>query len=191
VSSEQPPPEEHFRLKVSLGILFFLLIIIMAVIIVGVVSLRSLIAHEEAVTTVWGEIETIHDRRLTLITGIVREVEAAGYTLSWRDRWQEAREEADTAPSFGEEVPAVADLDAAADRFLMEIRQSAGIDSLGTVMEDINLAAELNAQLGIARNHYNEVAREYLGQRERIPIRWFARLFGFDEVSEYLRVVLR
>ncbi|MFC1529534.1 LemA family protein [Gemmatimonadota bacterium] len=191
MSSEQPPPEEHFRLKVSLGILFFLLIIVFAVIAVGIVSLRSLIRHEEAVTTAWGEIETIHDRRLALITGIVREVESAGITLSWRDRWQEAREEADTASSFGEEVPAVADLDAAADRLLMEIRQSAGIDSLGRVTDDINLVTELNAQLGIARIHYNEVVREYLGQRERIPIRWFARLFGFDEVPEYLRVVLR
>ena len=191
MSSEQPPPEEHFRLKVSLGILFFLLIILMAVIIVGVVSLRSLIGHEEAVTTAWGEIETIHDRRLTLITGMVREFETTRDSLSWQDRWQEAREEADTASSFGEEVPAVANLDAAADRLLMEIRQSAGIDSLGTVTDDISMVTDLNAQLGIARHHYNEVVREYLGQRERIPIRWFARLFGFDEVPEYMRVVLR
>jgi LemA protein len=158
---------------------------------VGVVSLRSLIRHEEAVTAAWTEIETIHDRRRSLIAGMVREVEAVGHALSWRDRWQEAREEADTVPSFSEEVPAVAALDAAADRLVMEIRQEAAIDSSGSIREGIAEVEELNARLGLARNSYNEVVREYLGQRARIPIRWFARLFGFGEMPEYLRVVVR
>ena len=191
MSDDHPPAEEHHHLRVSLGILFFLLVILMAVIAVGVVSLRSLINHEEAVTQAWSEIQTIQDSRRELLTDIVRELEAARHPLTWRERWRKAREEADTAPSFSDEVPAIAGLDAISDRLLMEIRQSPGMDSLLSVVVSIGDVEQLIARLGGARRNYNERVREYQGQRERIPIRWFARLFGFGEAPEYLRVVVR
>ncbi|MFC1595331.1 LemA family protein [Gemmatimonadota bacterium] len=191
MSSDHPPEEEYHHLRVSLGILFFLLIILMAVVTVGIVSLRSLINHEAAVTRAWGEIETIQDSRRKLLAGIVREAEAARHTFTWRVRWQRAREEAETAPSFSDEVPAFANLDAVADRLLLEIRQSPGIDSLQAVAVSIEGVEQLNARLGGARRTYNERVREYQGQRERLPIRWFARLFGYGGVPEYLRVVVR
>ncbi len=191
MSDEQLSTEEHVHLRVSLGILFFLLIIFTAIIAVGVVSLRSLIEHEGAVTAAWAEIEGIHDQRRVLIIEIVRAVDTDRFHLTWRDRWMKACEAADTAPSFGEEVPALAALDAAADRLLLEIRPEVAIDSPGMIRDYINEVESLNEELGIARNQYNEVVRVYLGQRARIPIRWFARLFGFGEVPEYLRVVVR
>ncbi|MFC1500612.1 LemA family protein [Candidatus Zixiibacteriota bacterium] len=191
MSSEHPPAEEKHNLRISLGILFFLLIMIMAVITVGIVSLRSLISHEGAVTQAWSEIQAIQDSRRGLMVEIVRAMETARYPLTWRDRWLEARDEAETAPSFLEEVPAFAGLDVATDRLLLEIRQSQGIDSLQSVSTSIEVLEQLNASLGSARYSYNEKVREYQGQRERIPIRWFARLFGFGEVLEYLRVVVR
>jgi len=191
VSSDHQPAEEKHHLRISLGILFFLLIILMAVITVGIVSLRSLISHDEAVTRAWGEIQLVQDSRRELLTDVIGELEVARYTLTWRDRWREAREEADTAPTFSDEVPAFANLDVVTDRLLLEIRQSPGIDSLQSVVVSIEEVERLNARLGSARYTYNEQVREYQGQRERIPIRWFARLFGFGDVPEYLRIVVR
>jgi hypothetical protein len=176
---------------VSLGILFFLFVIVMAVLIVGVVSVRSLLDREAAVLDSWGEIQTTLNHRRSLLADIGREVAAAGHPLLREEAWLRAREEADTAPTFTEEVPAVAALDTEADRLRLEIRQIPGIDTLGTVVAMLAETDSLQARLGIARLIYNERVREYLGQRSRLPIRWFARLFGFGEVPEYLRVVVR
>ncbi|MFC1629422.1 LemA family protein [Gemmatimonadota bacterium] len=191
MSSDHPPAEEKHPLRISLGILFFLLIMLMAVITVGTVSLRSLIIREEAVSQAWGEIQVVQDSRRGLLAEVIHELESAQYTLTWRERWLEARNEADTAPSFADEVPAFSGLDVVTDRLLLEIRQSPGIDSLQSVVTSIEEAERLTARLGSARYTYNERVREYQGQRERIPIRWFARLFGFGEAPEYLRIVLR
>jgi hypothetical protein len=191
VTDEPQPAGERNPLRVSLGILFFLLVIVLAVLIVGIVSVRSLLEREAAVLDTWSEIQTILSYRRNMLADIIQEVNTAGHTLLREEPWLAARVEADTAPAFTEEVPAVAALDTEADRLLLEIRQIPGIDSLGQVAVRLAETDRLQARLGIARLDYNERVREYLGQRARIPTRWFARLFGFDEVPEYLRVVVR
>jgi LemA protein len=176
-----------------------LIVIVALVAVVAVVALmvtsqyNRLVNLQESVTSQWADVESAYQRRADLIPNLVASVKgAAKFEQDTLTQVVEARARvgqvtAQTGPGAPNDPQALQKFAAAQDQL------SSALSRLLVVVErypelkavqgfsDLMVALEGSEnRINVARNRYNELAREFNAARRRVPTAWFASMFGWD-----------
>lgn len=161
----------------------------------GCNSYNSMVEMEENVSKTWADVETQYQRRSDLIPNLVATVKGyADFEQKTLTDVIEARSKASSinidpsnlnAQSLQQFQSAQGELSSALSRLMVVVER---YPDLKANEQFTTLNAELAGtenRITIARNKFNEVAQEYNTSIKRFPKRFYAALFGFDEVAYF------
>jgi LemA protein len=148
---------------------------------------NTLIELDGSVQNAWAQVETQYQRRADLIPNIVSTVEgAADFEKSTLTEVTEARTQwmdtaSDSSATISEQMESANAFDSALSRLLVTVESYPTL----TATESFNsLIIELEGtenRISVARMDYNTAATNYNITTKKIPMVFFANLFGFDE----------
>ncbi len=148
---------------------------------------NTLVEIEGEVINEWAQVETQYQRRADLIPNIVSTVEgAADFESSTLLEVTEARTNwldtsSDPNASMEEQMEASSSFDSALSRLLVTVESYPTL----TATESFNtLIVELEGtenRIAVARQDYNDAATSYNITIKKVPMTFFANLFGYDE----------
>ena len=170
--------------KISLG-LGALIIVGAFILIVGgwlITSYNSFITQNEDVNTQWAQVETQYQRRFDLIPNLVEA--AKGIFEQEKDVFgalAEARSRYAGASTPSQKAEAATQVEGALSRLLVivenypELRSSESVQTLMAQLEGTE------NRVSVERSRYNGVARDYNLAIQKVPSRYAASLFGFEQ----------
>jgi len=172
--------------------LIFIIIAIVAVLVIwGVSAYNGLVSTQENVNNQWAQVETQYQRRADLIPNLVNTVK--GYATHERETLEgviEARSRATqvtvdannlTPEAMAQYQQAQGAVTSALGRLLAIAENYPDLKANQNFLE---LQAQLEGtenRINVARNNFNDAAREYNTAIRRFPRNIFAGLFGFHQ----------
>jgi LemA protein len=145
-------------------------------------SYNRFTSQEEAVKTAWSEIQNQLQRRNDLIPNLVKTVE--GYASQERDIFiavAESRARMMNAKTPQDQVEAANAQTAALARLLAVAENYPQLKSDANFMRLQDELAGTENRIAVARQRYNEAARQYNTLRRSFPSNVTAKMFGFQE----------
>ncbi len=161
--------------------------IIVAVIIVLYVfgMYNGFVSTGETVDGQWANVETQYQRRVDLIPNLVETVK--GYAdheegvfteiTKLRSQWQ-------TAPNVEGKVAAAKGLEGALSKLLLVAEKYPDLKASANFLALQDELAGTENKVAVERKRFNDYTRDYNKKIKKIPGKWFAALFGFEE-KEY------
>lgn len=165
------------------------IVLVAIVLIWGISTYNKLVKQQEAVTTAWGQVENVYQRRADLVPNIVSVVKQyVEYEQETMIAITKARAMANEASINIDNASDLAFFDAAQD----ELTQSLG--RLNVIVEDypdlkaneeyLGLQAQLTGcenRISLERERFNETAKTYNQMVRRFPSSLIANMFGFEK----------
>jgi LemA protein len=145
-------------------------------------SYNRFTSQEEAVKTAWSEIQNQLQRRNDLIPNLVKTVE--GYASQERDIFiavAESRARMMNAKTPQDQVEAANAQTTALARLLAVAENYPQLKSDANFMRLQDELAGTENRIAVARQRYNEAARQYNTLRRSFPSNVTAKMFGFQE----------
>ncbi len=130
----------------------------------------------------WAQVETQYQRRFDLIPNLVNSVKglfAQEQTIF--GQIAEARTRYSGARTVDEKATAASDLEGSLSRLLVIVENYPNIKSDATVIALMDELAGTENRIGIERQRFNELVREYNTTIKVVPGNILASLFGFKE----------
>ena len=170
--------------------LWIIIIALVAIVLIwGIATYNKLVKQQEAVTTAWGQVENVYQRRADLIPNIVTVVKQyTEYEQETLIAVTEARANANTTTINIDEASALSCFETAQDGLTQSLNR------LNVVVEDypdlkaneeyLGLQAELAGcenRITIERERFNETAKTYNQMVRRFPGNLIANMFGFEK----------
>lgn len=171
--------------------LIICIVVIAIIAIWGTASYNGLVASEEAVTAKWADVESEYQRRADLIPNLVSTVK--GYAthesqtlenvVTARSRATEIKIDADdlTPEKLQEFQNAQNELSGALGRLIAISESYPELKANESFLDLHNQLERTENRIKIARNDFNEVARQYNTTIRRFPKNIFAAIFGFHK----------
>lgn len=155
----------------------------------GISTYNSLVKKQEAVTTAWGQVENVYQRRADLVPNLVAIVKQySEYEQETLVAITEARATATASNINIEEVDNLASFEVAQDglsqslgRLLVTIED---YPDLKANEEYLALQAQLTGcenRIVVERERFNETAKAYNQKIRRFPSNLIANMFGFEK----------
>ena len=145
-------------------------------------SYNRFTSQEETVKQQWSEIQNQLQRRNDLIGNLVETVK--GYAAQERDIYTqiaESRAKLSGATTPAEQIEAANEQSAALSRLLVIVENYPQLKSNETFQRLMDEIAGTENRIAVARNRYNEAARNYNTLRRQFPSNITANVFGFEE----------
>jgi LemA protein len=145
-------------------------------------SYNKFTSQEETVKQQWSEIQNQLQRRNDLIGNLVETVK--GYASQERDIYTqiaESRAKLAGAKTPADQIEAANEQSAALSRLLVIVENYPQLKSNETFQHLMDEIAGTENRIAVARNRYNEAARNYNTLRRRFPSNVTAKMFGFQE----------
>ena len=145
-------------------------------------SYNKFTSQEESVKQQWSEIQNQLQRRNDLIGNLVETVK--GYASQERDIYTqiaESRAKLAGAKTPADQIEAANEQSAALARLLVIVENYPQLKSNETFQRLMDEIAGTENRIAVARNRYNEAARNYNTLRRRFPSNVTAKVFGFQE----------
>ncbi len=174
-------------LTIVIGILLTIFLLVCCGLSMFTGSYNSLVSQREGVETEWAQVETQYQRRFDLIPNLTSATQ--GYLTQEQKVFgdiAEARTRYAGAPSGSQEqIEAQSSLEGALSRLLVIVENYPELKSNETVRGLMDELAGTENRVNIARQRYNEVARDYNVSVKSFPRNIFAGMFGFDPKPLY------
>jgi len=174
---------------VSIIIVGFLALIVLAVVLWGTKVYNSMVTMQEGVTSQWGNVETQYQRRADLIPNFVNTVKgAANFEQSTLTQVIEARAKATqvtidptkmTAANMQQFQAAQGELSSALSRLMVVVEK---YPELKATQNFRDLQVELEGtenRISVERRNFNDIARAFNTYIKRFPQNFIAGMFGF------------
>lgn len=171
-----------------LSLISFLVVLVGTVSVVVITSFDTLITHEEDIRVAWERVQAVQDERRDLLADILHRLGSGTLPVAVGQEWRRAQSAVDEAAGLDGEVRAQPAADGSFSRLVSEIRDAVASDDSDNSIEILNLLDRLGdaaRRLGVERRLYNEEVQNYRRYLERIPTRWVAHAFGFEDTPEY------
>jgi len=162
-----------------------LIIIIVIIVLIGIYiwgTYNSLVTGNETIDNLWAQVETQYQRRFDLIPNLVESVKGI---MEQEQKifgdLAEARTRYAGAVTVEDKVKAAGEVESALGRLLVIIENYPELKSAENVQ---TLMAQLEGtenRISIERKRFNDGVREFNLLVKRIPGKWVASLFGFQE----------
>ncbi len=170
--------------------IWIVIVAIVAIILLwGISTYNSLVKKQEAVTTAWGQVENVYQRRADLVPNLVAIVKQySEYEQGTLVAVTEARSKAIASNINIDEVDDLASFEVAQDglsqslgRLLVTIED---YPDLKANEEYLALQAQLTGcenRIVVERERFNETAKAYNQKIRRFPSNLIANMFGFEK----------
>lgn len=165
----------------------WLLGVLLIIVLWLVSAYNSVITLQADVETAWAQVEVQYQRRADLIPQLVGTVEgAADFEKSTLTAVTEARTNwlntsQDPNASFADQIAASNSFDSALSRLLVTVESYPTLtatDSFKTLQSQLEGTEN---RIAVSRKDFNEVAKVYNIKIRRVPMNFFASMFGFEE----------
>ncbi|HSA04560.1 MAG TPA: LemA family protein [Tenuifilaceae bacterium] len=158
-------------------------------------SYNNMVTKDEAVTSQWGNVENVYQRRLDLIPNLVNTVK--GYAAHEQETFTkviEARAKATqvninpqnlNAESLKQFQAAQGELSSALSRLMVVVEQ---YPDLKANQNFLDLQAQLEGtenRIAVERRKFNEVAQDYNTYIRKFPKNIWASIFGFEKKNYF------
>ena len=158
-------------------------------------SYNNMVTKDEAVTSQWGNVENVYQRRLDLIPNLVNTVK--GYATHEQETFTkviEARAKATqvninpqnlNAESLKQFQAAQGELSSALSRLMVVVEQ---YPDLKANQNFLDLQAQLEGtenRIAVERRKFNEVAQDYNTYIRKFPKNIWASIFGFEKKNYF------
>ncbi len=158
-------------------------------------SYNNMVTKDEAVTSQWGNVENVYQRRLDLIPNLVNTVK--GYAAHEQETFTkviEARAKATqvninpqnmNAESMKQFQAAQGELSSALSRLMVVVEQ---YPDLKANQNFLDLQAQLEGtenRIAVERRKFNEVAQDYNTYIRKFPKNIWASIFGFEKKNYF------
>ncbi len=153
---------------------------------------NALVAGEEAVETQWAQVETAYQRRADLIPNLVATVRGAAdfeqetlqNVIEARSRVGQISAEAGAAivenPEAFSRFQAAQDaLSSALSRLLVVVERYPELKAVAAFQDLMVQLEGTENRISVARNRYNEAARDFNTRIRRWPTAWFIAMLGW------------
>ncbi|MFT7184291.1 MAG: LemA protein [Oceanicoccus sp.] len=147
---------------------------------------NTLVDLDVAVENSWADVEVQYERRADLIPQLIATVSGAANfeqdtliaVTEARTNWLDTQ--ADPNASLEDQMESAGAFDSALSRLLVTVEAYPTITATeGFLALQVQLEGTEN-RVSIAREDFNAVASDYNGATRKIPMMFFARVFGFD-----------
>lgn len=160
----------------------------------GVSTYNKLVKQQEAVTTAWGQVENVYQRRADLIPNIVTVVKQyTEYEQETLVAVTEARAKAAATNINIDEATDLASFEAAQDELSQSLNRMLitveDYPELKANEEYLGLQAQLTGcenRIVIERERFNETAKAYNQTVRRFPSNLIANMFGFEKRAYFV-----
>jgi len=169
----------------AVGVISFLVVLVGAVSVAVIAGFNSLITGDESIRLAWERLQDVQGERAALMADIILVMDPDSLPAAELEEWRRARSELGAATDIGEEVNVQHDADRAFDRLLAAVREAVAADDEDKAGDALSRFGEISRRLGVARRLYNEEVGRYRRLLGRIPTRWLAGAFGFENFPEY------
>jgi LemA protein len=146
-------------------------------------SYNSMTTQRETVSTSWSQVETQYQRRYDLIPNLANATK--GYMAHEQTVFKDiadARTHYANAPVGSEDkVEATSQLEGALARLMVVMENYPNLKADQTVKGLMDELAGTENRVTVARERYNEVARDYNIDIKKFPRNFLAGMFNFDE----------
>ncbi len=169
-----------------------ILIIVLAVIVIGALSLygfvkgtyNNLVAKDEAVKSAWAQVENQLQRRFDLIPNLVQTVR--GYAEHEREVFiqvTEARSKVGGAATIEDKIGAQNQLSAALSRLLLVVENYPQLKADQNFRQLQDELAGTENRISVERRRYNEIVQVYNVYLRSFPQNILANIFGFQRAA--------
>jgi LemA protein len=179
--------------KVAIGCVVLVLLAVGLVLVWGVGIYNGLITAEERVTEAWAQVETTYQRRADLIPNLVTTVRgAADFEQETRNQVVEARarvgqvqvdnpgELINDPAAFARFEAAQNSLSSALQRLLVVVERYPELRAVAAFQDLMVQLEGTENRITVARNRFNEAARNFNIRRRRFPNRWLVETLGWE-----------
>ena len=165
-------------------------VLLLFVIVTGVGGYNGLVKKNEAVSTAWGQVENVYQRRADLIPNLVETVKgAAKFEQETLTKVIEARASASQVKLTPEMLndpqamqkfeAAQGELSGALSRLLVTVEQYPELKANANYMALLEQLEGTENRIAVERRRFNEVAQDYNTAVKRFPMNFLAGMFGF------------
>ena len=165
-------------------------VLLLFVIVTGVGGYNGLVKKNEAVSTAWGQVENVYQRRADLIPNRVETVKgAAKFEQETLTKVIEARASASQVKLTPEMLndpqamqkfeAAQGELSGALSRLLVTVEQYPELKANANYMALQEQLEGTENRIAVERRRFNEVAQDYNTAVKRFPMNFLAGMFGF------------
>jgi len=145
-------------------------------------SFNSLVSKEEEVNNKWANVESAYQRRADLIPNLVETVKGyASHEESVFTEITEARSRWQTANTPQEQVAAANKIESALARLMVVVENYPDLKASQNFLDLQSQLEGTENRINVARDRYNGAVKEYNIKVRRIPTRFVASLFGFEQ----------
>ncbi len=174
--------------------------VLAAIVVLGILYLsgayNGLVNRSQAVDAQWAQVQNVYQRRADLVPNLVATVSgAANFEKSTLTEITEARASvgkvqinpgsAPTGAQLAEFEKAQGAMTSALSRLLVVAENYPSLKATANFQE---LQAQLEGtenRIAVERGRFNELARDYNAAIKRVPVVFFAALFGFHEKAYF------
>ena len=169
---------------------WIIIIALVAIVLIwGIATYNNLVKQQEAVTTAWGQVENVYQRRADLIPNIVAVVKQyTEYEQETLIAVTEARAKASTTTININDASDLSSFEAAQEGLTQSLSRLnvlvEGYPELKANEEYLGLQAELAGsenRIVVERERFNETAKTYNQMVRRFPSNLIANMFGFEK----------
>ncbi|PJA90178.1 MAG: LemA family protein [Candidatus Magasanikbacteria bacterium CG_4_9_14_3_um_filter_32_9] len=150
---------------------------------------NKMVTANEGVDGQWAQVETQYQRRFDLIPNLVSSVKGA---MSQEEKVfgdiAEARTRYSGAASPEEKVQAANEVESAIGRLLVIMENYPELKSLDTVQSLMVQLEGTENRVAVERKRYNDEVQSFNTMVKRIPAKFFASMFGFEERTYFASV---
>ena len=143
---------------------------------------NKLVSTDEVVDNSWAQVETQYQRRFDLIPNLVNSVK--GMMTQEQEVFSsiaEARTRYSGAPNTNEKAAAAGQLETALSRLLVIMERYPELKSANHVQSLMIQLEGTENRISVERKRYNDKATVLNVMVKRVPGRWVASMFGFEE----------
>ncbi|MCD4704840.1 LemA family protein [bacterium] len=170
------------------GKLNLLIIIILVVIIGGFIwkTYNKLISSNETIDNQWAQVETQYQRRFDLIPNLIESVKGVmKQEQEIFNNLAEARSRYAGANNVNAKAAAAGQVESALGRLLMVMENYPELKSSNNVSDLMIQLEGTENRISVERKRFNDTIKGYNLIIKRIPTKWVASAFGFEEKSYF------
>ncbi len=166
--------------------LFWLIPLAVVLLVGGYVwsSYNRLVTLDQEVENKWAQVETQYQRRFDLIPNLVESVKGVmKQEQEIFNNLAEARTRYAGAGTINEQAAAATEVEGALGRLLVVMENYPQLKSAENVQTLMVQLEGTENRISVERKRYNDTVRDYNLLTKRVPARWVASAFGFEEKS--------